>query len=252
MQILLACAKTMRDHCDLQVSGLTKPLFEHEAQDFAMEMSQKPVDQLAEMYGCSAKIAAENMQRFQRFFDPSTTMPALLAYNGQAYRCLDAPSLDSDDWSFAQSHLWITSFLYGLLRPKDSVHPYRMEGRLELEAAGGQQLFDYWKQKLTDVLIESVLDDDGILVHLATKEMEKLFDWKRIKKSVRLMQPQFMVDTDGRLKAVAVYAKSCRGAMTRYLIKLRCKDPEPMKDFEYEGFAYNVAESKGDNLFFTL
>ena len=34
------------------------------------------------------------------------------------------------------------------------------------------------KDKLTDVLIDSVKADDGILIHLSTEEYEHLFDWQ--------------------------------------------------------------------------
>ncbi|MFR5270801.1 MAG: peroxide stress protein YaaA [Hoylesella buccalis] len=51
----------------------------------------------------------------------------------------------------------------------------------------------FWKPRLTDVLIQSVLDDDGILLNLASGEMKNLFDWKRIRKAVRIIEPAFKV-----------------------------------------------------------
>ena len=50
-------------------------------------------------------------------------MPAILAYNGQAYKHLKASTLSDDALLFGQKHLWITCFLYGLLRPSDAVRP---------------------------------------------------------------------------------------------------------------------------------
>ena len=38
-------------------------------------------------------------------------------------------------------------------------------------------MFAYWKPLLTDMLINAVLDDDGVLVHLATAEFQQLFDF---------------------------------------------------------------------------
>ena len=34
-------------------------------------------------------------------------------------------------------------------------------------------MFDYWKPLLTDCLIDSVKQDDGILVYLASAEMKR-------------------------------------------------------------------------------
>ena len=42
---------------------------------------------------------------------------ALLSYNGQAYKHLCANTLGEESLEYAQKHLWITCFLYGLLRP---------------------------------------------------------------------------------------------------------------------------------------
>lgn len=242
MQILLACAKTMGDKAASPYPVSTPPRFQEESQLFALEMTRRSVQELMEMFQCSAKVASLVQQRYQRFTDPEATLPALQAYQGQAYRCLDAATLSDDDILYAQRHLWITSFLYGLLRPADRIHPYRMEGRVALEATQGQQLFDFWKPRLTDLLIRSVKADDGILLHLATKEMERLFDWQRVRRELRLIQPEFLMERRGKLAAVSVYAKSCRGAMTRFAIRHRITAPADLTAFSYEGFRWTSEE----------
>jgi cytoplasmic iron level regulating protein YaaA (DUF328/UPF0246 family) len=77
------------------------------------------------------------------------------------------------------------------------------------------------------------------LVHLSTEEYEHLFDWERVRREVRVVQPLFYVrQKDGRLKVQAVWAKSCRGAMVRFLLKQRLMNAEELKAFEYEGFRF--------------
>jgi UPF0246 protein HMPREF0659_A6870 len=100
-------------------------------------------------------------------------------------------------------------------------------------------MFAYWKPHLTDILIETVKADDGILVHLATEEFQHLFDWKRLLKEVHVIQPLFMVDQGSRLKAVSVYAKSCRGAMTSYILRNQLTSPYNLLGFEYDNFLYH-------------
>ena len=85
----------------------------------------------------------------------------------------------------------------------------------------------------------SVKADDGILIHLSTAEYEHLFDWKRICREVKVIQPLFYVrQKDGRLKMQAVWAKSCRGAMVRYILSNQLATPEELAAFSYEGFEY--------------
>ena len=109
----------------------------------------------------------------------------------------------------------------------DGIVPYRMEHCVTLETTNDKPINQFWKDRLTEVLIRSVQADDGILLHLSTEEYEHLFDWKRVCKEVTVVQPLFYVrQKDGRLKMQAVWAKSCRGAMFRFILNNRIVAPE--------------------------
>lgn len=244
MQILLANAKIMHRRANRQ--PVSTPRFQQVSNVLAAEMARMEPDELAQAFGCSEKIAAENWQRFQHF-PFAEKMPALLAYNGQAYKHLRAETLSDDDMAFAQQHLWITCFLYGLLRPLDGIVPYRMEHSIALEATDDRPLHQFWRDRLTDVLIESVRADDGVLVHLSTAEYEQLFDWQRVCRELRVVQPLFYVrQPNGRLKMQAVWAKTCRGAMVRYVLQHRISQPADLLGFAYEGFC--LTPHLGDEL----
>lgn len=246
MQILLASAKIMNASTRVDVPIKSKPEFQGQAGRFALELATWDISRLMKELKCSQAIARENQQRYQSFWNEDELLPAILAYYGQAYKYLQADSFSQDDFTFAQSHLFITSFLYGLLRPLDNIHPYRMEGKVKLEATGGKNLFAYWKPYLTDMLIDAVKADDGILIHLATEEFEHLFDWKRVCQEVKVIQPLFYVDKGDTIKVVSVHAKSCRGAMTRYIIQHQITQPEDILGFELDGFTYHP--NYGDEL----
>lgn len=238
MQILLANAKIMFDKSERE--PLTEPMFQKQAEAMAAEMAMLDVEELSRLLGCNRAIAAENLIRY-RNFRFADKMPALLAYNGQAYKHLRAATLSDEALAFGQKHLWITCFLYGLLRPMDGIVPYRMEHTARLDCTDGKPVDRYWKDKLTDVLIDSVKADDGILVHLSTGEYEHLFDWKRVCRETTVIQPLFYVRTGGRLKMQAVWAKSCRGVMTGMILQQRLDSPEALMAFRHEGFEYNPA-----------
>ena len=250
MQIILASAKIMNDKLkSVPDMSLSTPRFQNEADAFVRDMSQYSAETIAEMLGCSQQIAVQNRLRFMQFldepsgrderFDEKPKLPAILAYHGQAYKHLKAETLNVDDLNYSQEKLWITSFLYGLLRPLDGILPYRMEGHVELPSGAGQNMFGFWKSRLTDVLIDAVKADDGILLHLATEEYQHLFDWQRVRREVRIIQPLFYIRKGSELKIQAVWAKTCRGAMTRFIIENRITNPEDLNAFSYEGFAYD-------------
>lgn len=226
--------------------GLSLPRFQNEAQAFAKDMAQYSTETIAEMLGCSQQIAVQNKLRFMQFFDEKSKLPAVLAYHGQAYKHLKAETLTANDLNYSQGKLWITSFLYGLLRPLDGILPYRMEGIVELPSGEGKNMFGFWKSRLTDVLIDSVKADDGILIHLATEEYQHLFDWQRVRKEVRIIQPLFYMKKGNDLKIQAVWAKTCRGAMARFIIQNRFTTPDDLSAFNYEGFEYEPTLGEPD------
>ena len=246
MQIILASAKIMNSKTAVSVPEKTVSVFSSEAERFALEMSSWDVETLAKRLNCSNSIALENQLRFQSFFNDDEKLPALLAYNGHAYKHLQASSFTESDFRFAQHHLFITSFLYGLLRPLDQIHPYRMEAKVTLKATQHQNMFAFWRPLLTDMLIDAVKQDDGILIHLATEEYEHLFDWKRICREVKVIQPLFYVEKGDKMKVVSVYAKQCRGAMTRCIIRHQWHSPQQLLTFNEADFVYQP--NYGDEL----
>ena len=236
MQILLADAKIMVDKAT--VAPLTTPLFQSISDTLAAEMARMDAADMANALSCSHKIAEQNRQRYHDFA-LTPKLPAILAYNGQAYKHLQASTLTTEALHFAQSHLWITSFLYGLLRPMDGIVPYRMEHGVKLEATHDRPISQFWQDKLTDVLIDSVKADDGTLIHLSTEEYEHLFDWKRVLREVNVIHPLFYVrQATGKLKVQAVWAKTCRGAMVRHILEHQLTSPQGLTAFNYEGFEY--------------
>ena len=224
---------------------VTTPAFEQDAERIAAAMCRYTVSELADMLGVNREIAIETHKRYNDFFEASTRHQALFAYDGIVFKKIDPATISFKDLEYANGHVNICSFVYGLLRPLDNINPYRLEGKVELPALAAGSMFDYWRPKLTDRLIERVKSDDGILVNLASDEMRSLFDWRRIEKEVKIVTPIFKVEKNGRLRTIVVYAKMCRGAMTRFIVKNRITDPSELKHFNFEGFEYIEATSAG-------
>lgn len=237
MQLLIACAKTMATPPPPTPPGHA-PAFLDYAAKIAADMAQYTPEQLQQILRVNHTIATENYRRYKHWGDPDTLRPAVMSYDGIVFQRLDARSLSPDTLRYADAHLFIGSFLYGLLRPLDLINPYRLEGDVTLPVTGFKTLFDYWKPILTDYLIDTIKSDDGILVNLASAEFKRLFDWRRVTKEVTVLTPEFRVVKDGREKMVTVYAKICRGAMTRYILETRPTTPEDLTRFTYEGFLH--------------
>lgn len=216
---------------------VTTPMFQSEAEQAVRDLMQTSAEQLETLLHVNRSIALENVERFGEFF-AAKPKAALAAYTGVVFKHIHPAAFSAEDWAYAQRHLLITSFLYGLLRPTDGIRPYRLEGSARLQCDGGKTRFEYWRPLLTDVLIKAVKADDGVLINLASAEMKQLFDWRRVTKEVRVVTPSFLVNKNGKLRIIVVYAKMCRGEMTRFLLSSRLGQPEQMAGFEWEGFRF--------------
>lgn len=251
MQLLLSCAKTMSDATTVPVPRTTRPAYEDRAALLAAELATLPVDDLSRLLKVNRTLAAENQRRYRRFHD-APSLAAIAAYTGIVFKRIDPAGFSPADFEYAQRHLNITSFLYGLLRPLDAIRPYRLEGNAVLPGHDEQTMFAYWQESLTDELIGRVRQDDGILVNLASGEMKRLFDWGRIRRELRVITPEFRIRDGERLKTVVVYTKMCRGEMARYLLRHRIADPEALKAFAWEGFRFEREQSKANDWLFTM
>ena len=116
MQILLANAKIMFGK--VEKSPWSMPMFQETANGIAVDMAAMDVFTLQKELDCSHKLAVENWKRFQMFFT-AEKMPALLSYNGQAYKHLRAATLDDDALMFAlwsvASYGWYSAIPHGAL-----------------------------------------------------------------------------------------------------------------------------------------
>ena len=253
MMIYISCGKTMTARSRQQVPYTTVPYFEKEAHENAMHMAQFSTEELTRLLRINNKLAAENVLRYHDFLSPDApSLPALLAYTGIVFKRLNPKDFTEEDWKYAQQHLFITSFLYGLLRPLDLIKNYRLEGDVRMPEHGDITMFEYWRPLLTEYFITEIKKQGNLLINLASAEMKDLFHWKEVTRAVEVVTPEFMVYKNGKPTAVVIYAKMCRGEMTRFILKDRIEDIESLKSFEWEGFTFDEALSQDNRLIFTL
>lgn len=251
MQILLSPAKTMTGTSQTKAPHGTTPRFRQEAGEIALQMAQLPVGELSRILKISPKLAIENYQRFQEFHSADNPpLQALLAYTGVVFKNIGPKDFTEDDFLFAQRHMRFVSGCYGLLRPLDLIKPYRMGFDVKIPELEEGNMYTFWRDKQTNALIRDVTQDDGILMNLASQDIQPSFHWKEIERSVRVITPEFKVWKNGKANTIVIYAKMCRGQLSRHIVKNRISDPMEVKAFHWEGFSYKESMSEGDNWVF--
>jgi len=92
-----------------------------------------------------------NHTRYQSW-PQQASKAAGFAFDGPAYKALDMASLQQADLQFAQQHVRILDALYGILRPLDSIKPYRLEMSNKVNTSKGSSMYSFWGNLLTDSL----------------------------------------------------------------------------------------------------
>lgn len=244
MLTLLSPAKTMTGISNTKAPIATSPIFHAEANEIALNMAQFSKEELEKKLKLSPKLAIESYNRYQAFHSPELVpLQSILAYTGVVFKHIDPTDFTTDDFLFAQDHVRFVSICYGLLRPLDGIKPYRMEYDIRLPELGTGNMYAYWREIQTDRLINQVKKAGGILLNLASMDVQPAFDWKKVEESVRVITPDFKVMKNGKAKTVVIYAKMARGKMTRHIIKNRINNPEELKNFSWEGYLYTEEAS---------
>ncbi len=251
MIAILSPAKTMTGQSPKKAPRATTPRFQAEANEIALRMAGLTPDELRRVLKLSPKLALECFRKFQAFHaTDEPPLPALLAYTGVVFKHIRPADFTDEDFHFAQDHLRFVSGCYGLLRPLDAIKPYRMEFDVKLPEISEGNIYAFWKDRQTGTLIDDVRQDDGILLNVASLDIQPAFQWKEVERSVRVITPEFKVWKNGKAETIVIYAKMCRGEMSRFLVKNRLSDPESLKGFSWEGFRYKESMSDSDNWVF--
>jgi cytoplasmic iron level regulating protein YaaA (DUF328/UPF0246 family) len=184
----------------------------------------------------SPDLAQLNHDRFRRFAK-APVRPAIRTFAGDVYRGFDAASADPETIAFAQDHLRILSGLYGLLRPLDSMRPYRLEMGTRW-APDGDRLTDYWDDRVAKALAADLAREGSkLVINLASNEYFAVIKG-RLPKAVQVIAPDFRVATPKGVRFESFTAKVARGTMARWLCEERTADPMALATFDRDGWRF--------------
>ncbi|WP_297332446.1 peroxide stress protein YaaA [Flavobacterium sp.] len=251
MKIVISPAKTLDYESKLPTRKHSVPAFLEQSETIQETLKEKSQPQLMELMDISDKLAELNWQRNQEWETPFTTKnarPAVYAFNGDVYTGLDAYTIPTSKLNKLQNTLRILSGLYGLLKPLDLIQPYRLEMGTKLEVGEHKDLYDFWKNTVTEAL-NNELKDDELFLNLASQEYFNAVDEKALK--VPVVTCEFKDYKDGKLRMVSFFAKKARGMMVRYILDKNIRSLKGIKGFDYEGYRYDPKLSDKTTLVFT-
>jgi uncharacterized protein len=174
---------------------------------------------------------------------------AALAFDGDVYGGLRAPTLSGEQLDWAQQNIRILSGLYGVLRPLDFMQPYRLEMGTSLTVGKTKNLYQFWGAQIAEYLNgEITAHKTPVVVNLASEEYFKAVDTKTLK--ARVIHCVFEDYKNGQYKIISFNAKRARGLMARFAIERKIDTVKKLEGFSAEGFAFDASASRHDRLVF--
>lgn len=237
MRIILSPAKKMKVDTDsLSPQGL--PQFLPQAEQIQARLLQLSEQELQALWGCNDAIAALNVERLQTMDLRNHLTPAILSYEGLAYRSMAPGVFEYEHLSYIQEHLRILSGFYGLLRPFDGVSPYRLEMQAKLSVAGYKNLYAFWSGKLAAQLAS----ETNFVLNLASKEYSRVIE-PYLPPTVHFLTCTFGELKNGKLIEKGTPCKIARGHMVRWLAEFGVTKRADIRRFDQLGYRFAAAYS---------
>ncbi len=234
MIILLHSSKTMRS--DTGKSPYQKPVLLDEAGKIASYLAELPTEQFADSMKISGAMATKTKELFTNWDSkPEHQSVAIDSFIGDIYSGLQAPSLTKSDRQYASKSLYILSGLYGVIKPLDSIMPYRLEMMYKFPDSPYDNMYKFWGTNIANQIPES-----GIIANLSSVEYSKTV--LPYVDQDRVITPQFftMNPKTGKPTFVTVHSKIARGAFARWLITTRTDTVNGMNDFDLLNYEYSA------------
>ena len=250
MLILISPAKRMNLEDVIETSKVTEPFFIDEAETLVKKMRKRTPREISKLMGISETLGDLNSQRFRDWSkDQNGARQAIFTFDGDVYSGLNPYDLSASDLKIAQKYLRILSGLYGVLRPLDYLHPYRLEMGTKIKIGQYESLYGFWSKEVTKRINQEIIESKSELVlNLASNEYSKVIDRKTLSK--RIIDIVFKDKKNGIYKVISFNAKKARGMMARFVIKNRIKDLKKIKNFRENGYIFSSEYSSANTLTF--
>lgn len=237
MVILIAESKTMLSserEVDARELASATPCYESTASEIMESLRNLSAGELVTMLRLSSYLAAKMQKMIYEFGYKATGNTAIEAFTGVVFKALDYASLPDEARGRCDGDVRIISSLYGWLRPRDVVKPYRLDftSRLEEGPSAGKVLNAFWRMDATKALVRMLEKSaDKEILNLLPADAAKCIDWKLVKRFAKVWKVDFMeLRENGVTKTPnAERLKTLRGTLLRQILEEDIRDTAALR-----------------------
>lgn len=228
--------------CDRE---LVLPTNAKEAKEIMNRLKELTVEDIRQLMKINDRLAKLNKLRFDSLEFDTNGNPAILSYDGLQYKNIQIDKFTEDEIIFLDNHIRIISGLYGVLRPFNSIYPYRLEMQSKLQIGDAQCLYDFWNSNLCQTLAK----ETDTIINLASLEYSKIIK-PYIPKDLNFITCVFKVRKADKLKVESTASKIARGQMIHFIVKNKIDKALELKKFNQDGYSYTEELSTKDEYVF--
>ena len=237
MKVLLSPAKSMSSNLpDFPVIG-TSPIFSVKTLQLISVLKNWSPNDFKLKMKVSDSISESTYQSYSQWSlnNNENGFPSIFLYSGTAFKGLASNVMSQKEIDYAQNNLYVISGLYGLLKPLDIIHPYRLEMAFKFNInKTTDSLYDFWRDEITNYLSNNFKNE--LIVNLASNEYSKVLDRKTLE--IDVLECQFLENKNGKEKVVANHAKMARGLLARYIVQNQIKEKAKLLSFNSNGYCF--------------
>lgn len=231
----------------------TFPAFLNESSELIDILRDYSLEGLCSLMKMSTKLGENTLRQIQDFqlpLTPENCSQAIFTFQGDAYSSLTPEKYSEQELQHAQQHVRILSGLYGILRPLDLMHPYRLEMGARLAVGAHTNLYGFWGDKITTSINEVCSQhSDTTLINLASAEYSKVIGKKYLEP--HLLTITFRERKGDVYKTIPIHSKRARGMMIHYVISNQLTQATELQQFTLGGYSFADDLSTADTWIFT-
>ena len=255
MITIISPTTTMNFDKNIRLNKQSIPIFKDDIDYLIKLLKSLKKEELSNLMNLSEDLTILNHNRHKNLSTKNNPKcESILAFDGEVFNCMKIYEFTHEDFDFANGNIRILSGLYGILKPLDLIEPYRLEMKSKLVNNRGDDLYKFWKDKITqNIMNELSTHKNKILINLASSEYLKCIDLKSIKKDYTFIDINFKEYNSSKdtYQTKGLYAKRARGYMTSFIIRNKIDKISDLKKFNIDGYSFNENLSDDNKLVFT-
>lgn len=232
MKVIISPSKTMVECVECN-RALSLPNNAKETNEIMKRLKELTVEDIRQLMKINDRLAELNKSRYDTIKLDTNGNPAILSYDGLQYKNMQLDKFTEDEIEFLDNHIRIISGLYGVLKPFNSIYPYRLEMQSKIQIGDATCLYDFWNSNIYKTLEK----ETDTIINLASLEYSKIIK-PYIQKDMNYITCVFKVKKGDKLKVESTASKIARGQMIHYIIKNKIDRAPRLKDFNYDGYSF--------------